>query len=120
MECGTNDWAVMGKYNISNKLIEIIKSLYARAESTVQYGGTLSKLFKTNIGVRQGCPLSPALYNLFLERIMTDALDDFDGTVSIGGRKISNLSFADDIDLLAGLMEELSDLTTRLDTYGIN
>jgi len=51
---------------------------------------------------------------------MTDALDDFDGTVSIGGRKISNLSFADDIDLLAGLMEELSDLTTRLDTYGIN
>jgi len=47
---------------------------------------------------------------------MTDALYNFDGTVSIGGRKICNLRFADDIDLIAGSMEELAKLTTRLDT----
>jgi len=80
----------------------VIKSLYARAESTVQCEGKLIKLLKTNIGVRQGCPLSPALLILIVERIMSDALDDFDGTLSIGGRKISNLHFADDIDLIAG------------------
>ena len=39
---------------------------------------------------------------------MTDALDDYDGTVSIGGRTITNLCFADDIDDLAGEEEELS------------
>jgi len=55
-------------------------------------------------------------FNLILEKIMTDALDDFDGRVSIGGRKIYNLRFADDIDLIAGSMVELSELTTRLDT----
>ena len=45
---------------------------------------------------------SPTLFNIFLERIMTDALEDHEGTVSIGGRTITTLRFADDIDGLAG------------------
>ena len=49
------------------------------------------------------------------ERIMTDALKDHEGTVSIGGRTITNLSFADDIDGLAGEEEELANLGERLD-----
>ena len=55
-------------------------------------------------------PLSPTLFSIFLERIMTDALEDHDGTVSIGGRTITNLRFADDIDSLAGEEEELTSL----------
>ncbi|WP_293703486.1 hypothetical protein, partial [Thiolapillus sp.] len=51
-----------------------------------------------------------ALFNIFLERIMTDALEDHEGTVSIGGRTIINLRFADDIDGLAGEEEELANL----------
>ena len=46
---------------------------------------------------------------------MTDALDDHEGTVSIGGRTITNLRFADDIDGLAGEEEELANLVERLD-----
>ena len=46
---------------------------------------------------------------------MTDALEDYEGTVSIGGRKISNLCFANDINGLAGEEEELSNLVERLD-----
>ena len=46
---------------------------------------------------------------------MTDALEDHDGTVSIGGRTITNLCFADDIDGLAGEEEELADLVQHLD-----
>ena len=41
---------------------------------------------------------SPPLFNIFLERIMTDALEEIDGKVSIGRRNITNLWFADDID----------------------
>ena len=49
-------------------------------------------------------------FNIFLERIMTDALEDHEGTVSIGGRPITNLCFADDIDGIAGEEEELANL----------
>ena len=53
--------------------------------------------------------------NMFLERIMTDALEDHEGTVSIGGRTVTNLCFADDIDGLAGEEEELAKLVEHLD-----
>ena len=46
---------------------------------------------------------------------MTDALEDYEGTVSTGGRTITNLRFADDIDGLAGEEEELAKLVERLD-----
>ncbi|CAM1293255.1 Uncharacterised protein r2_g233 [Pycnogonum litorale] len=51
---------------------------------------------------------------------MTDALEEFTGTVSIDGRQISNLRFADDIDLIAGSRKELADLTDRLSTTSNN
>ena len=46
---------------------------------------------------------------------MTDASEDHEGTVSIGGRTITNLRFADDVDGLAGEEEELAKLAERLD-----
>ena len=46
---------------------------------------------------------------------MTDALEDHEGTVSIGGRTITSLRFADDIEGLAGKEEELANLVERLD-----
>ena len=52
-------------------------------------------------------------------RIMTDALEDHEGPVSIGGRTITNLCFADDIDDLAGEEEELAKLVERLDKASI-
>ena len=51
---------------------------------------------------------------------MTDALEDHESTVSIGGRPISNLRFADDIDALAGSETELRDLVEKLDTAARN
>ena len=51
--------------------------------------------------------LSPILFNIFPERIMSDALEEHDGKVSIGGRNITNLRFADDIYALAEEEQEL-------------
>ena len=108
-------WATMKKYNISTNLIQVIKNLYNKATSAVLFNGSIGDWFQTTVGVRQGCLLSPTLFNIFLERIMTDAIEDHEGTVSIGGRTITNLRFADEIDGLAGGEEELANLVERLD-----
>ena len=96
------------KYNISTNLIQVIKNLYNKATSVVLFNVSIRDWFRTTVGVRQGCLLSPTLFNIFLERIMTDALEGHEGTVSIGGRTITNLRFADDIDGSAGEDEELA------------
>ena len=59
--------------------------------------------------------LTHHLQHMFVERIMTDALEDHEGTASTTGRTITNLRFADDIDSLAGGGEELSKLVECLD-----
>ena len=105
----------MKKYNISTNLIRVIKNLYDKASSAVLFNSSVRDWFRTTVGVRQECLHSSTLLNIFLERIMTDALEDHDGTVSIGGRTITNLRFADDIDGLAGEKEELAKLVERLD-----
>ena len=63
--------------------------------------------------------LSSTLFNLFLERIMTDALEDHEGTVSTGGRTITNLHFADNTDGLAGKEEELAKLIGCFDKVSV-
>ena len=109
-------WATMRRYNITADIIRVVQSLYEKATSAVLINGTLGDWFRTTIGVRQGCILSPTLFNIFLEEIMTEALENHHGTVSIGGRTITNLRFADDIDGLAGDEEELEALAEYLDT----
>ena len=109
-------WSTMKLYNINANLIKVIESLYSKATSAVYYNGSVGEWFRTTVGVRQGCLLSPTLFNIFLKRIMTDALENHEGWVSIGGRTITNLRFADDIDALAGKEDELVKLINHLDT----
>ena len=108
-------WATMRKYNISANLLRTIEQLYDKATSAVQLNGSIGEWFRTTVGVRQGCLLSPYLFNIFLERIMCDALEEHDGKVSIGGRNITNLRFAYDIDALAEEERELEALVESLD-----
>ena len=74
------------KYNISANLVRTIEQLYDKATSAVQMNGSIGEWFRTIIGVRQGCLLSPTLFNIFSR---TDhAQEEHDGKVSIGGRNI--------------------------------
>ena len=86
-----------------------------KVTSAVCFNGSTGDWFRTTVGVRQGCLLSPTLSNIFLERIMADPLADHKSIVSIGSRTISNLRFADDIDGLAGSELELANLVELLD-----
>ena len=77
-------WATMGKYKIKANLVCNTEHLYHEAIITVQMSCCTAEWFRTIIGVRQGCLLSPTLFNIFLERIMSDALEEHDGKVSTG------------------------------------
>ena len=94
----------MKKYNISTNLIQVIKNLYDKATCAVFFIRSIGDWFRTTVGVRQGCLLSPILFNIYLERIMTDALEDHEG------RTITHLRFADNVDDLAGEEKELAKL----------
>ena len=86
-------WSTMRLYNINTNLTRAIENLYNKASSAVYLNSSIGDWFRTTVGVRQGCLLSPTLFNIYLERIMTDALEDHHRTVSIGGRTITNLRF---------------------------
>ena len=105
----------MRKYNISANLVRTIEQLYDKATSAVQMNGSMGEWFRTTVGVRQGRLLPPTLSNIFLGHLMSDALEEHNGKVSIGGRHISNLRFADNIDALAEEEQELEALVESID-----
>ena len=92
------------------------KNLHDKAQSVVLFNGSTGEWFRTTVGVRQGRLLSPTLLNIFLERIMCEALDDYEGSVSIGGRLITNVRFAGDIVVNAEKEKEAGVLVDFLDT----
>ena len=63
----------MKKY-ISDNFIRVIKHIYDKATNAVLFNSSIGDWFRTPAGVAQGCLLSPTLFSIFLERIMTDAL----------------------------------------------
>ena len=87
--------ATMRKYNINASIIRTIQNLFDKAQGAVLFNGSTGEWFRTTVEVRQGCLLSPTLFNIFLERIMCEALDGHEGSVSIGGRPITNFRFAE-------------------------
>ena len=62
--------------------------------SAVQTNGSMEEWSRTTVGVRQGCLLSPTLFNIFLTRVMPVALEEHDRKVSIGGKKLPICGFA--------------------------
>ena len=67
-------------------------------------------------GVEGSAVVDKRDHHIFLEDIMTHALENCTGTISIGGRPITNLRFVDDIDGITGEEDELTELVHNLDT----
>ena len=84
-------WQVLRSFNTDERLVQAFQALYENSSNAVLLKSQLGELFKTTVGVRQGCLLSPVMFNLFLEKIMHETLHDHHTSISIGGRPICNL-----------------------------
>ena len=85
---------------IPDHLTGLLRNLYAGQEATVRTGHGTKDWFQIVKGVRQGCVLSPCLFNLYAEYIMRNAgLEEAQAGIKIAGRNISNLRYADDTTL---------------------
>ena len=90
-------------------------NLYVGQEAPVRTGHGTTDWFQTGKGVRQGCILSPCLFNLYAEYIMWNAgLDEAQTGIKIAGRNINNLRYADDMSLMAESEEELKSLLMKV------
>ena len=87
---------------IPDYLTCLLRNLYAYQEATVRTGHGTTDWFQIGKGVRQGCILSPCLFNLYAEYIMRNpGLDEAQSGLKIGRKNINNLRYVDDTTLMA-------------------
>ena len=85
----------------------LLRNLYAGQEATARMGHETAEWFQIRKGVRQGCILSPCLFNLYAEYIMRNAgLEQAQVGIKIAGRNINNLRYADDTIVMTESIEE--------------
>ena len=108
-------WKILKEMGIPDHLTCLLRNLYAGQEATARTGHGITDLFQKGKGVRQGCILSPCLFNLYAECIMRNAeLDEAQAGIKIAGRNINNLRYTDDTTLMAESKEELKSLLMKV------
>ena len=108
-------WTILQEMGIPDHLTCPLRNLYARQEATVRTGHGTTDWFQIRKGVRQGCILSPCLFNLYAEYIIRNAgLEEAQAGIKIARRNINNLRYADDTTLMAESEEELKSLLMKV------
>ena len=96
------------------KLLGSIKALYKESKACVRVDGEATEEFMVEQGLRQRCPLSPRLFNVFLDRVAKEAMVGFQGGVELDRFLIQIFMFADDTVMLAQTAEDLNQNVGRL------
>ena len=100
---------------IPDHLTCLLRNLYAGQKATVRTGHGTTDWFPIGKGVRQGCILSPCLFNFSAEYIMRNAgLEEAEAGIKISGRNINNLRYVDDTTFMAESEEELKSLLMKV------
>jgi len=100
---------------ITSNLICLLRNFCAGQEATVRTRHGTTDWLQIGKGVREGCILSPCLFNLYAEYIMRNAgLEETQAGIKIAKRNINNLRYADDTTLMAESEEELKSLLIKV------
>ena len=93
-------WRVLRTYGVNGELLSAVKSLYDNGKACVNVQGQKSDWFGVGQGVRQGCTMSPWIFNIFMDNLVRDAKQGFDGGVEMETGTIQLILFADDLMLV--------------------
>jgi hypothetical protein len=114
------DRGVLGKAmrerGVREGLVERVEEIWGETRSRVRAGEELGGNFWTARGVRQGCPLSPMLFNILLADLEEMRKVKWGG-IRLGKRRVYSLAYADDLVLLAEGEDEMRSLIERLERY---
>ena len=111
----TTNWKILQEMEIPDHLTCLLRNLHAGQEATVRTRHGTTDWFQIGKGVRQGCTLSPCLFNLCAEYIMRNAgLDEAQAGIKIDRRNINHLRYADYTTLMAEREEELKSLFMKV------
>ena len=106
---------ILKEMEIPDHLTCLLRNMYAGQEATVRTGHGTIDWFQIGKGVRQGCILSPCLFNFYAEYIMKNAgLEEAQAGIKIAGRNINSLRYTDDTTLMAESKEELKGLLMKV------
>ena len=111
-------WNVFRLYGVGGKLLRAVKSLYEGSRACVRVGNELSDWFTVRVGLRQGCVMSPWLFNLYIDGVVREVnarvhgrrLKLVDGNDN--ERELNQLLFADDTVVVAESERKLCELVT--------
>ncbi|BHF80453.1 hypothetical protein SprV_0702358100 [Sparganum proliferum] len=107
-------WRIMALDGVPAKIIAMMEAYYRSATARVLVRNNPSQPFRIWSGVRQGCILSPILFNYAIDWILGRALRDSDGVEFTPGHRLTDLDYADDIALLASSFGDLQSMVSRV------
>ena len=109
-------WTILKEMGITDHLTYLLRNLYAGQETTVRTGHGTTDWFQIGKGgVRQGCILSPCLFNFYAEYIMRNVgLDEEQAGLKIARRNTNNLRYANDTTLMVEKEKELKSLLMKV------
>ena len=108
-------WKFLKEIGIPDHLTSLLRNLYTSQEPTVRIGHGTTDWFQIGKGVRQGCILSPCLFNLYADYIMRNTgLEEAQVGIKIARRNTNNLRYTDDTTLMEQSEEELKSLLMQV------
>jgi hypothetical protein len=108
-------WTVLKEMGVDSQVVKVLKSLYDNQQAAVRIDKETTEWFRIGKGVRQGCLISPLSFNGYSEKVMRESADILSWIgVTVSGRTINNLRYADDIVLVATSKEALQQLMDRV------
>ena len=114
---------VLERIGVDERDRQLIRNLYMQQTVKVRVGGENSKPGVLGRGVRQGCPLSPLLFNIYIQALIEEALENSEDGVRVGGTQVNAIRFADDQAMTSssntGLQRMMDSLNRTSSEYGM-